>query len=106
MFEIKVNHALDCTGCAVSSNAVNSGYSPDPADYRGLSRSLVFNGGTRSQTVTVTIQNDVVVEQQFENFLMRLRTRYYDPAVILSPATATITIEDDDSKLTHTHSAR
>ena len=51
--------------------------------------------------MTVAIQNDMVVEQQFENFFMSLRTRYYDPAVILSPGTTTITIEDDDSKLTH-----
>ena len=51
--------------------------------------------------MTVTIQNDMVVEQQFENFFVSLRTRYSDPAVILSPGTTTITIEDDDSKLTH-----
>ena len=51
--------------------------------------------------MTVDIQNDMVVEQQFENFFMSLRTYYYDPAVILSPGTTTITIEDDDSKLTH-----
>jgi len=51
--------------------------------------------------VTVTIQNDMVVEQQFENFFVSLRTSYYDPAVILHPGTTTITIEDDDSKLTH-----
>ena len=60
----------------------------------------MFNGATRSQTVTVTIEDDMVVEQQFENFFMSLRTRYYDPAVVLSPGTTTITIEDNDSKLT------
>ena len=47
----------------------------------------------------MTIQNDTVVEQQFENFFMSLRTHYYDPAVILNPMTTNITIEDDDSKL-------
>ena len=51
--------------------------------------------------MTVAIQNDMVVEPQFENFFMSLRTHYYDPAVILSPETTTVTIEDDDSKLTH-----
>ena len=50
--------------------------------------------------MTVTIEDDMVVEQQFENFFMSLRTRYYDPAVILRPRTTTITIEDNDSKLT------
>ena len=49
--------------------------------------------------MTVTIQDDTVVEQQFEDFFVSLRTRYYDSAVILSPGTTTITIEDDDSKL-------
>ena len=49
--------------------------------------------------MTVTIQDDMVVEQQFENDFVSLRTHYYDPAVILSPGTTTITIEDDDSKL-------
>ena len=61
----------------------------------------MFNSGTRSQTVTVTIQDDMVVEQQSENFFISLRTSYYDPAVILSPGTTTVNIEDDDSKLTH-----
>ena len=51
--------------------------------------------------MTVTIQDDMVVEQQFENIFVSLRTHYYDPAVVLSPGTTTITIEDDDSKLTH-----
>ena len=51
--------------------------------------------------MTVTIRDDMVVEQQFENFFVSLRTSYYDPAVILSPGTTTVNIEDDDSKLTH-----
>ena len=51
--------------------------------------------------MTVTIQDDTVVEQQFEDFFVSLRTHYHDPAVIVSPGTTTITIEDDDSKLTH-----
>jgi len=98
----KVNHTLGCTRHVVSFNAVNFRYSPAPSDYmRGLPRSLVFNGGTRSQTVTVTIRNDTIVEQQFESIFMSLRTRYSDPAVILSPGNTTITIEDDDGKLTH-----
>jgi len=46
----------------------------------------------------VTIINDHVVEQQFENFFLYLSTS--DSDVILSPWTTTITIEDDDSKLT------
>ena len=48
--------------------------------------------------MTVTIEDDMVAEQQFENFFLDLRTS--DSAVILSPGTTNITIEDDDSKLT------
>ena len=59
-------------------------------DYRALTNSLVFNDATRSQTVTVTIQDDNVVEQQFENFFLDLS----------SGSSTNITIEDDDSKLT------
>ena len=47
--------------------------------------------------MTLTIQDDNVVEQQFENFFMNLRT--FDSAVILNPATANVTVEDNDSKL-------
>ena len=72
--------------------------SPAPADYAASTRSLVFSNATRSQTVTVTIQDDNVVEQQFENFFMNLRTS--DAAVIFNPVTANVTIEDDDSTLT------
>ena len=59
-------------------------------DYRALTNSLVFNDVTRSQTVTVTIQDDNVVEQRFENFFLDLS----------SGSSTNITIEDDDSKLT------
>ena len=74
-----------------------------PSDYTAFTRSLAFNSVTRSQTVTVTIRDDNVVEQQFEYFRIYLRTSYYDPAVILNPVTANVNIEDDDSKLTLQH---
>ena len=76
---------------------MSDSFSPAPSDYTTLTNSLVFNGATSSQTVTLTIQDDNVVEQQFENFFMNLRT--FDSAVILNPATANVTVEDNDSKL-------
>ena len=69
------------------------------ADYSAISRSLVFNGATRSHMVTVTIQDDMIVENQFEQFFINLRNYWYDSAVILSRPTASVTIEDDDSEL-------
>ena len=74
-------------------------FPPAPSDYTALNNLLVFNDANRSQTLTVTIQDDNVVEQQFENFVMSLCV--FDPTVILSPVTANVIIEDDDSKLTH-----
>jgi len=78
---------------------LSDSFSLAPSDYTALTNSLVFNGATSSQTVTVTIQDDNVVEQQFENFILSLCV--FDPTVILSPVTANVIIEDDDSKLTH-----
>ena len=74
-------------------------YTPSASsDYTALNRSLVFNGAFRSQKVTVSIQDDMIVEDQFEQFFINLRK--YDSAVILNgPTTANITIEDDDSEL-------
>ena len=67
------------------------------SDYTTISRSLVFNGATRSQIVTVPIRDDTVVENQFEQFFINLRE--YESAVILNEPTASVTIEDNDSEL-------
>ena len=69
------------------------------SDYTAISRHLVFNGAVRSQMVTVSIQDDMIVEDQFERFFINLRNYWYDSAVILSQPTASVTIEDDDSEL-------
>ena len=44
-----------------------------------------------------SIRNDMVVENQFEFF--RIYLRNYDSAVVFDGATASVTIEDDDSEL-------
>ena len=71
--------------------------SPDLSDYRAVNRYLVFNDATRSHMVTVFIQDDMVVENQFERLSINLRR--YDSAVILTRPTASVTIEDNDSEL-------
>ena len=68
-------------------------------DYSAVSRSLVFNAATTSQMVTVSIRDDMAVEDQFERFFINLRNYWYDSAVVLSRPTASVTIEDDDSEL-------
>lgn len=49
----------------------------------------------QSQTVMITISNDTVVEG-LETFNITLASS--DPAVMLNPMTATVDIQDDDSK--------
>ena len=73
--------------------------SPDLSDYTAINRYLVFNGATTSQTVTVPIRDDMTVEDQFEWFFINLRNDWYDSAIVLDEATASVTIEDNDSEL-------
>ena len=68
------------------------------SDYGTIYRYPVFNGATRSQTVTVSIRDDMVVENQFEQFFINLRYYWYESAVIFSRP-ARVTIEDNDSEL-------
>ena len=49
--------------------------------------------------VTVFIQDDMIVENQFEQFFISLRNYGYESAVILSQSTASVTTEDNDSEL-------
>ena len=50
--------------------------------------------------VTVSIQDDMIVEDQFERFFINLRNYWNDSAVILNgPTTASVTIEDNDGEL-------
>ena len=77
---------------------------PDSSDYyRYYNYYLYFDGATRSRTITLYIQNDVVVENRFEFFSIYLRS--CDSAIVLDTATARVTIEDDDSELS-LHSAK
>ena len=48
--------------------------------------------------LTITIQDDMVVENQFERFFINLRNYWYESAVILNGATTSVTIEDNDSE--------
>jgi len=49
--------------------------------------------------VTVSIRDDMLVENQFEQFFFTLENYWYDSAVILNGPTASVTIEDNDSEL-------
>jgi len=56
---------------------------------------LTFSATVQSQTVTITIGDDDVVER-LETFNITLATT--DPSVVLMPMAATVDIQDDDSK--------
>ena len=66
-------------------------------DYPDTSTDLKFNSTSTTQTVMVSIFNDVVPEDMLEYFSLILTST--DPAVTLNPMTANVTIIDDmDSK--------
>ena len=68
---------------------------PAPSDYTTVFMELTFSGGTTNQTVMIPIVGDNVVEST-ESFTVSPTSA--DSAVLLSPHSTTVTIEDDDSK--------
>ena len=62
-------------------------------DYIVTSSDLAFNATTSSQTVTISILDDNIVED-FETITVTLTSP--DPAAIMNPSSASITIEDKD----------
>ena len=64
-------------------------------DYTVTGSDLTFNTATSSQTVTITILEDIIVEGS-ESIIVNITSA--DPAVILNPPSASVTIEDDDGK--------
>ena len=63
-----------------------------------MSRDLTFNANTPTQTVEIPTTGDMVLEMS-ESFSLSLSQMPVDTAVILNPASTTINIQDDDSKL-------
>jgi len=64
-------------------------------DYSFTSREVTFSATTSSQVVTVAILEDTITESS-ETINVTLTS--VDPAAILNPANAVITIEDNDGK--------
>ena len=65
------------------------------ADYNFTSSELIFSATTSSQVVTIAILDDTIVESS-ETINVTLMS--VDPAAILNPTSAVITIEDNDGK--------
>ena len=64
-------------------------------DYTVTSCDLTFDAVTSSQTVTIPILDDNIVED-FETIVVTLTSN--DPAAIVNPPSASVTIEDNDGK--------
>ena len=64
-------------------------------DYNFTSSEVIFSATTSSQVVTIPILEDIILESS-ETINVTLMS--VDPAVILNPASAVITIEDNDGK--------
>ena len=71
---------------------------PAGTDYTDTTVTLMFDATISTQTVTVSILDDSVVE---DTEFINLALTSVDNAVILNPATARIHIEDVDSELTN-----
>ena len=67
----------------------------DISDFSPLTVVLTFQPGTNGQCTSIAIVNDSILEND-EDLLVELTTS--DEAVALNPSSATITIEDNDSK--------
>ena len=65
-------------------------------DYSATSSELIFNATTSSQVVEIVILEDAILESS-ETIHVTLTS--VDPAAILNPASAVITIGDNDGKL-------
>ena len=64
-------------------------------DYAITSSNLTFSATMPSQMVTIPIREDTIVEDS-ETIIVTLTPS--DPAAILNPPSATVTIEDNDGK--------
>ena len=64
-------------------------------DYDFTSSEVTFNATTSSQVVTIAILEDTIVES---SETINVTITSVDPAAILNPASAVITIEDNDGK--------
>ena len=64
-------------------------------DYVVTSSDLAFNATTSSQTVTIPIIDDDIVED-FETIIVTLTSA--DTAATVNPSKASVTIEDNDGK--------
>ena len=70
--------------------------SPAGIQYTPVSTNVTFNAGIPTQMMTIPILDNVVVT---ESMLFSVVLTSADPAVVLHPETADVTIEDDDCEL-------
>ena len=64
-------------------------------EYTTVSTSVTFNANTPTQTVNIPILDNEIVAG---STMFRVSLTSADPAAVLNPASADITIEDDDSE--------
>ena len=69
-----------------------------PADYQTVERELTFGSTTSRIPVSIPIQSDQLDEPN-ETFRVLLTQEPATGTVTLMPATATVTITDDDGKM-------
>ena len=64
-------------------------------EYTAVSTNVTFNASTPNHTVNISILDNEIVA---DSTMFSVSLTSADPAAILNPASADITIEDDDSE--------
>ena len=94
---LKVTRTGDVSGSVSVDFATSDGTALAGADYTAASGILTFAPGELSKNITIRTTNDPLFENANETFTLTL-SNPTGPGLITTPSTATITINDNDSK--------
>ena len=103
-FEGSTNMSIQITrtGDTSTTNSVDYATADGTAiagqDYTARSGNVVFAAGETTKTITIPIINDNIYEGGTENFTLNLSNATGANTFIVSPASATLTISDNDSR--------
>ena len=94
MAQPKVEALMLCAGTFLKC------FSAAPSDYTSVfSRPLTFSSTQPTDSVTINIIDNTIVETNLEQFTARLSVNNaLNPGVTLAPSTASVTIDDDDGR--------
>jgi CSLREA domain-containing protein len=90
-----VDYATDDTGASTDCSAVNTGLASQRCDYTSMFGTLAFAANETQKTIDIPVNQDAYTEGP-ETFTLKLANPT-GGAVLISPSTATVTINDSPS---------